>query len=65
MNKEIFHGKWDEIKGTLKQKWGKLTDDDLMEIEGNQDKIYGKLEQHYGYTKEKTQEILDTLLKKR
>ena len=43
MNKEIFSGKWEEIKGELKQKWGKLTDDDLLEIKGNNQEIYGKL----------------------
>ena len=65
MNKEIFHGKWNEIKGKLKQQWGKLTDDDLIQIEGKHDQIYGILEQHYGHDKEKTQEVLDNLFKKK
>lgn len=52
MNKEIFGGKWEQVKGMLKQKWGKLTDDDLMEIEGDNQMIFGKLEERYGMTKE-------------
>lgn len=35
MNKDIIDGKWSEIKGAVKQKWGKLTDDDLAEINGS------------------------------
>ncbi len=35
MNKDIFEGKWDEVKGKMKQAWGKLTDNDLKVIEGN------------------------------
>lgn len=58
MNREIFSGKWEEIKGELKQKWAKLTDDDLLEIEGNNQEIYGKLKQHYGFTKEEIERQL-------
>ncbi len=60
MNKDIFEGKWEEIKGNIKKKWGKLTDDDLLEIEGNQQEIYGKLQKHYGYTRDQVEkEIKD------
>ena len=58
MNKEIFGGKWDEVKGKLKQQWGKLTDSDLTEIEGDNQMLYGKLKQHYGYTKEEIEQQL-------
>jgi len=63
MNKEIFHGKWEEVKGQLKQQWGELTDDDLLQIEGSHDQVYGILEQRYGYTKEKASEMLNKLIK--
>ncbi|WP_133130733.1 CsbD family protein [Legionella yabuuchiae] len=52
MNKDIFEGNWEEIKGELRQFWGKLTDDDLQQIKGNQEELLGKLQKHYGYTKE-------------
>ena len=58
MNQNIFHGKWEKIKGKLKQTWGKLTDDDLKQIEGAHQEIYGKLQQYYGYSKEEAEKII-------
>jgi uncharacterized protein YjbJ (UPF0337 family) len=64
MNKQqILGGKWDEVKGKLKQHWAKLTDDDLKAIEGNNLEIYGKLKQHYGYTKEEIERQLERFRK--
>lgn len=58
MNKEIFAGKWDELKGHLKKQWGKLTDNDLAVIRGNHEEIFGRLKQHYGFSKEQIQKSL-------
>jgi uncharacterized protein YjbJ (UPF0337 family) len=55
MNKEIFRGKWQSLKGQVKQKWGKLTDDDISQIEGNYDELTGKLQQRYGYEKQRVE----------
>tara|TARA_B100000949_G_C14154599_1_gene396337 strand:+ start:562 stop:756 length:195 start_codon:yes stop_codon:yes gene_type:complete len=63
MNKDILEGKWTEIKGKIKQRWGALTDDDLKEIEGNHQEIYGKLKKRYGYTKEQIEEELEDIIK--
>ena len=63
MNKDIFEGKWTELKGKVKQAWGKLTDDDLTEIEGNHQEIFGKLQKHYGYGKEKAEEAINEFKK--
>ncbi len=52
MNANILKGKWKEIKGEVKEKWGKLTDNDLTEIEGKAEKLLGLLQKKYGYTKE-------------
>jgi uncharacterized protein YjbJ (UPF0337 family) len=52
MNKDLFEGKWHEYKGKLKEKWGKLTDDDLTRINGKKEELLGKLQTHYGYTKD-------------
>ncbi len=52
LNDDILKGKWNEIKGEVKAKWGKLTDDDLTEIAGNQEKLMGILQKRYGYAKE-------------
>jgi uncharacterized protein YjbJ (UPF0337 family) len=52
LNDDILKGKWNEIKGEVKAKWGKLTDDDLTEIAGEQEKLVGILQKRYGYAKE-------------
>ena len=58
MNKDIFEGKWEEVKGKMKKTWGKLTDDDFKVIEGAQQEVYGKLQKHYGYSKEEAQKAV-------
>jgi uncharacterized protein YjbJ (UPF0337 family) len=56
MNEDVLKGKWKEIKGGVKEKWGKLTDDDLTQVEGNKDKLLGILQQKYGYAKDKAEQ---------
>lgn len=63
MNKDIFEGKWEEVKGKMQKTWGKLTNDDLDVIEGNQKEIYGKLQKHYGYNKEQAEKAVKDFLK--
>lgn len=58
MNAEQFKGQWLQLKGELKQRWGKLTDDDLMQIEGHYDTFVGRVQERYGDRKE---EILNWL----
>jgi uncharacterized protein YjbJ (UPF0337 family) len=56
MNEDVMKGKWKEIKGGIKEKWGKLTDDDITEVQGKQEKLMGILQKTYGYTKEKAEQ---------
>jgi uncharacterized protein YjbJ (UPF0337 family) len=56
MNEDVMKGKWKEIKGGIKEKWGKLTDDDITEVEGKQEKLLGILQKTYGYSKEKAEQ---------
>ncbi len=56
MNADVLRGKWKEIKGGIKEKWGKLTDDDLTQVEGKEDQLLGILQKRYGYTREKAQD---------
>ena len=58
MNKDIFEGKWEEVKGKIKQQWGKLTDDDVTQIEGAHQEIFGKLQKHYGYSKDEAEKAV-------
>lgn len=59
MNWDQITGKWTDFKGKVKEKWGKLTDDDLTVVEGKRDQIAGKLQQRYGYAKEQAEKELD------
>ena len=60
MNRDILKGKWNEMKGDLKRKWGNLTDDDWTRISGDRDKLIGILQQRYGRSKEETTREVDT-----
>ena len=62
MNNDIFKGNWAEIKGKIKSKWGKLTDDDLTQINGKREELSGKLQKHYGHTKEEVEKHIDHFL---
>lgn len=64
MNKDIFAGTWEEIKGKMKQTWGKLTEDDFKIIQGNHQEIYGKLQKHYGYTRDKIKQEIENFQNK-
>ncbi len=62
MNWDIIQGKWKETKGTIKEQWGELTDDDLDRIEGKRDKLAGKIQQRYGHTKDEAEKEIDDWL---
>ena len=59
MNKDIFEGKWKQIRGEAKAWWGKLTDDDLEHAAGKYDVLAGMLQEKYGYTRERADEEID------
>ena len=52
MNWDQVEGNWKQMKGAAKQKWGKLTDDDLTVAKGQADALSGRLQERYGITKE-------------
>lgn len=55
MNWEQAKGNWKQFKGKVKEKWGRLTDDELDEIEGKRDQLLGKIQKQYGITKEEAE----------
>jgi len=59
MNKDIFEGKWKQIRGEAKAWWGKLTDDDLDRAAGKFEVLAGLLQEKYGYTCERAAEEID------
>ena len=54
-----IEGQWKELKGQVKEKWGKLTNDDLDVIAGKKDQLAGLLQKRYGYAKDKAEEEID------
>jgi uncharacterized protein YjbJ (UPF0337 family) len=56
MNKDVFEGKAKEMRGQVKEWWGKLTDNDLEQAGGNAEQIVGLIQQKYGYTREHAEE---------
>jgi uncharacterized protein YjbJ (UPF0337 family) len=59
MNSDQFEGKWKQLKGSVKQQWGKLTDDDVSSLSGKKDQLIGKLQERYGITREQAMKEAD------
>lgn len=60
MNWDTIEGKWKQLTGSVKEKWGDLTDNDLMEIDGKKDKLVGKVQEKYGMTRDKAEQAIDS-----
>ncbi|WP_234568325.1 CsbD family protein [Rhodohalobacter sp. 614A] len=58
MNKLSIKGNWNEKKGKLKQQFSKLTDDDLLFIEGKEEELVGRIQKRLGKSKEEVQELI-------
>ena len=63
MNTDIIQGKWREIKGQVCKKWGKITEDDVAKMKGSKEELAGKLQQAYGYEKDKAEKEIDSFVK--
>jgi uncharacterized protein YjbJ (UPF0337 family) len=61
---DILMGKWKELKGQVRQEWGKLTDDDLLKLSGKTEELSGVLQQRYGYDKAKADTEINNWLSK-
>lgn len=55
MANDIFKGKWKQLKGSIQERWGELTNDDVDEIQGESQRLVGLLQEKYGYAKEKAE----------
>jgi uncharacterized protein YjbJ (UPF0337 family) len=63
MNSDQLQGKWKQMKGSIKEKWGKLTDDDIDVINGQQEKLVGRIQERYGIAKNEAQKQVDEWMK--
>ena len=59
MNWDQIEGNWVKAKGKVRQQWGKLTDDDIMRINGKRQELTGRLQERYGYAKEQAEREID------
>lgn len=62
MNQNILEGKWMQLKGSLREKWGEFTDDELDQIAGKRDRLAGMLQEKYGYTELEAEREIDDFL---
>lgn len=61
MNKQTMIGNWKEKKGKLKQKYAKLTDDDLKYVEGKEEELYGRIQKRLGVSRREAQRMVDQI----
>lgn len=59
MNWQMVEGKWKQFKGQAKQRWGRLTDDDLDVIDGKRDELVGRLQSRYSKSREEVERDID------
>jgi uncharacterized protein YjbJ (UPF0337 family) len=59
MNTDQLQGKWKQMKGSIKERWGKLTDDDVDIINGQSDQLVGRIQERYGIAKEEARRQVD------
>jgi uncharacterized protein YjbJ (UPF0337 family) len=62
MESNDLEGKWQRLKGEVRSRWGKLTDDDIERIAGNKDKLIGALQERYGYVWDEARQLVDRYL---
>ena len=61
MNTDQLEGKWNQVKGKIKQKYGNITDDDVTYSEGKFDEMLGRLQEKTGKTKEALKDEIDAM----
>lgn len=62
MNENVLEGKWLQLRGSIREKWGEITDDELDQIAGKRDKFAGVLQEKYGYTQIEAERQIDDFL---
>jgi uncharacterized protein YjbJ (UPF0337 family) len=63
VNTDVMEGKWKQLRGQMKEWWGKLTDDDLDVIAGKRDQLVGKLQERYGWAKRDAEDEVERRLR--
>jgi len=64
MNEDVLKGKWHQLKGDVKSRWGKLTDDDVDRAAGDAEKLIGRLQERYGYQRDEAKREVDDFVRR-
>jgi uncharacterized protein YjbJ (UPF0337 family) len=59
MNEDTLKGQWNQLKGSVREQWGKLTNDDVDQIEGRAEQLVGRIQERYGVAREEAQRQVD------
>ena len=62
MNWDQVEGKWNQVKGSVREKWGELNDDEIAQMRGNREQLSGAIQERYGKTKEQAEEEIDEFI---
>ena len=62
MNKDILKGEWTQLKGRIRQQWGRISDDDVARINGDAELLLGRLQELYGRTREEAELELERFM---
>jgi uncharacterized protein YjbJ (UPF0337 family) len=60
MNRDTLKGQWTQLKGKVREQWGKLTDDEIDQMQGNAEILIGKIQERYGRSREEAEREFDT-----
>lgn len=60
MNRDTLKGQWTQLKGKVREQWGKLTDDEIDQMRGNAEMLIGKIQERYGRSREEAEREFDT-----
>ena len=64
MNRDTLKGQWMQVKGKVREQWGKLTDDEIDQMQGNAEMLIGKIQERYGRSREEAEQEFDNWYKK-
>ena len=62
MNRDILEGKWKQLRGRIHERWGRITNDELDQVEGNGDRLVGIIQERYGLARDEAERQLDSLV---
>ncbi|MCB0071442.1 MAG: CsbD family protein [Caldilineaceae bacterium] len=63
MNQQTLQGKWNQLKGSVREQWGKLTDDDMDKAQGNYEQLVGVIQERYGYARDRAEREVDSWMR--